>query len=198
MLTDGVNDPLQFYCKRQDRLRNLKKNWNLGGKIIKNNKKYFIIDFRGKDLKLTLGTIGFFEKKKPYLNHSNWKPYFFHVDATHEVIEKGETKIAMVKNDIIHMHSDSIEHLLKKLKRNIYLFYLHKNKRKHNWAVHDKKNLYIAIIKMSTLIVPIIDALKGYFFVKKDIAWLVHPYLCLRTTIIYSFETLKKIFGYYK
>jgi glycosyltransferase involved in cell wall biosynthesis len=182
----GINDPLAFYLNRRDRLMQTERQWTHCGEI-KDKKKYFLATFKPNQTP-TLGSIGFIARKKLLLK-TNHDPLFFHMDACYELITMGHCKFALMKLDIIHLHSETVLIFMQKIKRNMSLFLKFKSKRKYPWTTEPIR-LFIAIFLMTTLIKPTYDSVKGYLK-KPDVAWFLHPPLCVFVVFIYSFVLVK-------
>ncbi len=183
----GNNDPVAFYLKRRDRLMQTETRWNLPGEVIKDNHDYFLIRFSRDDLP-TVGSQGFLIKRNLLLK-TNYKPYLFHIDSNLELVEMGYDRYAMVKQDIIHLHSKSAFEFLQKLKRNFDWFIYFNPHRKYKWQTSRLRLAAIAIM-MLTFIKPMYDAVRGYSKIH-DIAWFLHPLFCFCVVFIYGFATVK-------
>lgn len=188
----GINDPLVFYLKKQDKLMWVENKWRLGGKIIKETPNYYLIQFNEKDLP-TLGSQGFVTKKT-LLKSISWRPYLYHMDSQLELIRKNKNgNYILMKNGIVHLHSQTVAALIKKLRRNINLFHEHNNIRRFKYNLNFFKILFVALL-MVTVVRPFYDGLKG-FSKKRDIAWFLHPLLSMLVPIMYGFETIRHKIG---
>lgn len=185
----GINDPFVYYLKNQDKMGWFNNEWNLKGSVLKNTENYYIVEFNKTNCP-TVGSQGFLTKKILFEKISTW-PYLFHMDSQLELIEQNGNvgRYAFIKKGIIHLHSKSTLQLIKKLHRNITLFYKQKDIRKYKYNINMPK-LFFTTILMITIIRPLYDAIKGC--VKKpDVAWFLHPLLCVLVPFMYSFITIK-------
>jgi len=183
----GINDPMAFYLNRRDRLMATEKKWKLPGRLVKETSDYFLVEFN-KDNLLTVGSQGFLTRKELLLQ-TNYRPYLFHMDSNMELVERGYCRFVMMKLDIIHLHSPTIRQFLRKLERNMRLFLLQRNLRKYRWEAKPSK-LFLVILIMTTGIVPLCHSIRG--FVKKhDIAWFLHPFLCLIVPTMYGLIAIR-------
>ena len=182
----GINDPLAFYLNKRDRLTQTERHWKLPGKVLRDEKDYFLIEFDEKNLP-TVGSQGFLTRRKLLLQ-TNYKPYLFHIDSNLELVKAGHNKYLMMKLDIIHLHSDTIGHLLVKARRNMLLFLQQANLRTYKWKTN-RLRLLLAVLIMLTVIKPLYDSLRG-FIKKPDIAWFLHPALSLATVFSYGFTVI--------
>ncbi len=185
----AINDPTVFYLNRRDKLMQTEQEWSLPGDVLKETELYWKIRF-SKDNLLTIGSQGFLVKRELLISTS-WTPYLYHMDTNMELVIKGFDTYIMLKDSVIHKHSDSIDHFIGKLKRNIRLFYSENEYRKYKYDISCYKMIYLGLI-MSTFFIPLVDAIKGYIRIH-DIAWFVHPIICFRVAIIYSITVLKNI-----
>lgn len=183
----GVNDPFVFYMNKRGLLMQTENKW-IYPKTVINDKKNYALASVGIDNLPTLGSQGYMTRKKLLLQ-TKWKPYLFHLDSVYDLVSMGNTKVALLKSDIQHDYANSIVSMIKKLRRNISLFWKYKHLRRYTYKISTIRFLFIVLL-MSTFIVPTIDAIKGYTK-KPDIAWFFHPFICIAVVILYSFETLR-------
>lgn len=185
----AINDPTVFYLNRRDKLMQTEKKWNLPGNVVKETDSYWEIQFTPNTL-LTIGSQGFLIKRDLMMKAS-WKPYLYHMDTNMELVMQGYDRYIMLKDSVIHDHSKTIGHFIGKLKRNIRLFYSENQYRKYKYDISTGKMIKLGLI-MGTFVIPFIDAVKGYCKIH-DVAWFLHPIVCFRVAMIYSFQTLKNI-----
>ncbi|MBZ9578241.1 glycosyltransferase family 2 protein [Patescibacteria group bacterium] len=183
----GINDPVVFYLGKRDRLMYIERTWKLSGKIIKETKNYYVIEFDEFSLP-TIGSQGFLTKKSLLLK-TNYYPRFFHMDSNLELVKMGFNKFLMMKLDIIHLHSNNIQHFLKKLKRNIELFHKYKALRKYKYHINILRLFFIFLL-MVTILKPFYDCILGYIK-KHDIAWFIHVIYCFVVPLMYLYVTFK-------
>ncbi len=183
----GINDPMAFYLNRRDRLMATENNWNLPGRIIKETKDYYLVEFNEKNL-LTVGSQGFLTKKSLILK-TQWQPYLFHMDSNMDLINQGFSQFLMIKDSIVHLHCNSVKKFIQKLQRNFTLFLNLENIRRYTWRTKPLK-LILVTLSMVTVIRPFFDSLKG-FFKKPDIAWFLHPFVSFYIPIVYIFYIIK-------
>jgi len=185
----GINDPSAFYLNKRDRLMPIERHWRLPGKVLKDEKDYFLIEFNENNLP-TVGSQGFLTRRELLLK-TNSKPYLFHIDSNLELVKAGHNKYVMMKLDIIHSHSNTVGHFLSKARRNMALFLKQSDVRTYKWKTNRLK-LILTVLIMLTLIKPLYDSFRG-FIRKPDIAWFLHPVLCLAIVFSYGFT----IVGWY-
>ncbi len=185
----AINDPTVFYLNRRDKLMQTENNWILPGEVLNETDSYWKIKFN-KDNLLTIGSQGFLVKKDLILSVS-WKPYLYHMDTNMELVISGNNTYIMLKDSVIHRHSNTINHFINKLKRNIRLFYSENVYRKYKYNMNVATMIRLGIT-MSTFIIPLKDAVKGFIKIR-DLAWFVHPFVSFRVAFIYTISVLQNI-----
>ena len=186
----GVNDPVPFYLKKADRLSYLFDSWNLKGKLLKEYDYYYKIEFTLDDLP-TIGSNGFLIRKN-VLDTLNLEPEeFFHIDIHMDLIKKGFTKYAIIKNDILHSTGEAF---LKNISKRISYMRIHHEKLKvlRRYMVfdsskqEDRLNLLKFIFFSLTFFEPFYLSCKGYTRIK-DRAWFIHPLVCFGFLCAYAY-----------
>jgi len=175
----GITDPLTIYLDKRDRLMLWEKKWK--NNSAKEFDGYFILEFNKTNLP-TLGSVGFITKRN-YLLKTNYKPFFSHLDSMQDLVKLGYRKFAMVKADIIHLHSSSFGDFIGKLNRNLKIFIRDFDKRRYKWEASFLRKVYAALV-MLTFIVPLYHSIRGYRKIK-DFAWFIHPFVCFVVILSY-------------
>lgn len=191
-LLGGV-DPVVYYLGKNDRLSWAFNKWNLLGKVIEENDRYLIIDFNFNSYP-TVGCNGIVFRRSILLK-SNWgeSKNYFHTDVFVDVAKLGFTRFAIVKNEIFHNTAGNIKTFFGK-RRKYMEFYHQKLNKKRRYLIFnlnnfkDIKKLFLYIFFTFTIIEPLGESIRGYLK-KKDIAWFLHPIMCLGTAVIY-FESI--------
>lgn len=182
----GITDPTTIYFKKRDRLMLIEKKWNL----VRNYKEtdtFFLINFNINNLP-TIGSVGFITRKD-YLLKTNYSPTFSHLDCVHDLVIQGYNKFAMVKLDIIHLHSTTIKDFLGKLRRNMNIYIRDYKQRRYTWKVSPFRFVFGTLV-MLTFIIPFYHSIRGYLKIK-DKAWFLHLYICFRVALMYSIFIIK-------
>ena len=182
----GINDPTVYYLKRQDKLKWTDDKWVLKGNLIKENENYYLVEYNAENL-VTVGSQGFLTKKSLLLN-TNHTPYLFHMDSNLELVDQGYNRFVFLKKSVIHLHSDSVNKIVHKLKRNMKLFQEHATVRRFKYDINFMTMLKIGVI-MGTAVIPLFDSIRG-FLKKRDIAWFLHPILCVWISVLYANITI--------
>lgn len=183
----GINDPMAYYFNRRDRLMATESHWSLPGEILKETNDYYLVKFNRSNL-LTVGSQGFLTKKSLLLK-TNWNPYLFHMDSNMDLIDLGYNRYLMMKDSILHLHSQSIASFIRKLQRNFVLFLKQEPIRRYTWRTNPAK-LFLITFSMITIVRPTIDSLKG-FIRKPDFAWFLHPLFSLIIPLIYIYYIIR-------
>jgi glycosyltransferase involved in cell wall biosynthesis len=189
----GANDPLAYFLRKTDRQDYIFDKYRLLGKV-EDKGNYFRVEF-GKDRIPTLGANGFLIWKKYYDKLNFDEKSFYHIDVNVDLIEKGLNKYVVVKNDIWHASGESFFGYFKRRYRYLSELYL-KESQKRRYKLYDPKTdcwkLVWFCVTSLTLIYPIIISIKGYRKIK-DLAWFLHPVMCLGIMGVYTIAVLKNI-----
>jgi glycosyltransferase involved in cell wall biosynthesis len=185
----AINDPTVFYLNKRDKLMAVEKTWTLPGEVEKDKDLYYVIKFNEKNL-LTIGSQGFLIRRD-YLMQATYKPYLYHMDVNMELVLQGLNQYIMLKDSIIHNHSNDVKHFVAKLKRNISLFYSENKYRKYTYNINFRTMIKLGFL-MTTFFIPVIDSIKGFIKIH-DAAWFLHPPLCFRVALIYTITTINNM-----
>lgn len=189
----GVNDPVAWFLDKADRQSYLCENYNLLGKVT-DKKKYFSVEFE-KDKIPTLGANGFLIRKE-MLNKAKIKEdKFFHIDINVDLIEKGFNKYGVVKNSIVHASGDNVWRFFGKRKRYMDELYLRDFEKRRYFLYDPEKDLVKIIFYCAyslSVILPLLTSIYGYLK-KKDLAWFLHPLMCLGMMWVYGSVVIKNV-----
>jgi glycosyltransferase involved in cell wall biosynthesis len=183
----GINDPLAFYLKRRDRLTDWEQEWCLMGSVDEDCGSHWKVSFQPEAVP-TLGSQGYLTRKSLIRQASHW-PFFFHMDANLELIQKGHRRFALLKQPIGHDHCASLAGFAKKCGRNLDLFFKYRAIRRYDWKT-SPWSLAWTVLSMVTVLRPLLDAGRG-FWRRRDPAWFLHPILCLEIPLLYAFKTMR-------
>ncbi len=191
----GHADPVAYYVGLPDRIPRFQKKWSLGH-IIRNTSKYVLVDF-DKDSLPTVGCNGVVYRKDILLKYAKSSTKdFLHIDVFADVVTKGYTRFAIVKNDVIHDTAVSLLFLMKKRLAFLFNYYLPKSM-KRRYLIYDptskKSNfkMFLFIFYTVTFIKPLMDSIRGYLVIR-DVAWFVHPLVCYIYLISYGIAAIRK------
>lgn len=191
----GAGDPLAFYLGKADRLSYIYDKYNLYGRA-KHHKGYYSVVFNKNQIP-TLGANGFLIRRKILIENADVKVgHFFHIDVNVDLIRKNFNKYAFVEDSIIHLTGyKKISSFLYRRKLFMEQFYLIENSNRR-YSVYTRKDLFkliLYILMAMTIVVPTIDALRGYSKLQ-DRAWFFHPVLAFSLCLIYCYVILKNMY----
>lgn len=191
----GASEPLPVYLKKSDKLQQHITSWNLGGSIVFENDRYYIISFPNNPRKfLTIGSNGCLIRKNLLLKYADIRPdHHYPIDVIVDIVSHGYDQFAFIKNAIIHQtgYSGFWSFLKRRYKFVVdYHFKQHSNRRYSVVMPGDEINVIRFAIYSMTLIGPVFHSLVGFWHIH-DVAWFLHVPMCIFTTIIYAIPTVK-------
>lgn len=189
----GANDPVAYYLGKADRLPWFHEDWNLRGDIIYEEEEYYKVRFNIESFP-TIGCNGFLVRRSAFEKLKCDAEEFLHIDANYDLIEMGFDTYGIVKNSILHSTGDT---LLKSIKKRMTYMGVHHQdlKRKRRYKVFDLSktsdimNLLKFMIFSCTVVKPIYDSIRGFIRIR-DLAWFVHPFVCMGFVFAYSYATV--------
>lgn len=188
----GVNDPVVLFLKKADRMMIFQEHWDQS-KVLFENDKYILTEFN-KDNLPTVGCNGFLIKKQKLLE-SNWRNgNYFHIDVIYDLTLINPIKVAIVKNSIWHKTGNTFFDFIKK-RFKYFRQYSNSPTAKRRYYILDfkKKKDLLRLLGFSiagiTFIYPFIQSMVG-FRKQKDIAWFVHPFLCIIFLMMYTYSSI--------
>lgn len=192
----GCGDPAIYYLHRRDHMMRTEKKWNLGGTVLKETENYYKVKFDAETLP-TIGSQGFLIKKQ-YVEMIKWSPLFFHIDANADIIRKGYDNYIILKETVVHNHSDSYKDFISKIRRNSkQLKSGVGEERSYSYNLSMGKMLKLGLT-LGTFIIPIADSIKGWIKYP-SVAWFLHPIVSFQVAVEYTlgvlsdFSIVKKI-----
>lgn len=189
----GGTDPVPFFFNKSAHQSYLYDNFHLKAKVIGQTKDYYKVKLNPKSIP-ALGGNGSVLRRK-LLKFANSGPdHFYHIDIHVDLAKKGYTAYAFVKESIIHLTGNSFIPFLRRRRYFIEKYHF-EDRSKRRYSVYDPKKdrvaLIIFIFYSLTLIMPIIDSIRGFIKVR-DVAWFVHPFMCLGILVIYGITTIRE------
>ena len=181
----GVNDPIPLYLNKNDRASYYAEELCDYPIIFSySNPDYFVVNIASVP---TLGDNGFFIRKDILMKADI--EHYFHIDVCQDLFNLGYKTYAIVNTSIWHRTGGNIiKFFLKRLK------YADKFSEGRRWKMVERKDLPRLcwfIISTLTLIYPFYLSVKGYRKIK-DVAWFLHPLVCLITLGVYGIWTIQK------
>lgn len=175
----GVNDPIPLFLGKNDRASYYADEiCEYPITLTYSRPGYLVVTLNSVP---TLGDNGFFIRKNILLE-ANIDNYF-HIDVCQDLFNLGYKKYAIVNTAIWHRTGGNIIKFF--VKRFKYADKFSENRRWHMVEQKDKPRLCLFILSSLTLIYPLYLSIKGYRKVK-DIAWFLHPLICLITIGVYG------------
>lgn len=199
----GVNDILPFYLGKADRLAYLFDSPSEYGVFrrakVNDCGAYFTVNFHS-DYIPTLGSNGFMIRRELLFREAQVSPdKYFHIDVNVDLIRKGFNKYAFIKDVIRHeTHERGLMAYLARRKLFMEKYYFHDslNRRYSVFESKDRWKLIKFIFYSLTIVVPLMDAWKGYRKIR-DWAWFINPWMCLSIVFLYAnvmmVNSLKKV-----
>lgn len=192
----GAADPLVWYMGKTDRLSYIYDIYRLAGNAYDAG-NYYIVRF-DKDNIPTIGANGFFVRRVTLMNNADTKPgNYFDMDVNVDLISKGYNTYAFVKDSILHLTGyGNIGYFLKRrlLFLSQYRFGLNREKMKQirrygALTTHDVWRLAYAVTACTTIIVPLIDSIRGWRKIH-DPVWFLHPLFCICFVVLYGWAIM--------
>ena len=182
----GGDDPIASYLGVNDRYCYFTQQWTGAVHHEVDRGDYLEVELDTRQIP-ALGSNGFFFRKALFNEVPN--DPFVHQVFVRDMVAKGHTRIAKVKQGLVHVQTNSFRGFLKKKIRRM-------NRRRSgelsaNYSygmtrgVMLKTGLYVA-----TIVLPVWDAIAGYRR-KPTSAWWLHPLACVCLLFIYAYYTIK-------
>lgn len=195
----GGTDPVPFFFNKSAHQSYLYEGFHLRGRVIQNEKNYYKIKLNPNNIP-ALGGNGSILRRKLLSKAKSSPDYFFHIDIHVDLAKQGYTTYAFVKDSIIHLTNNDFLPFLRRRRYFMEKYYYEDHSRRR-FSVYDPKKDKLALIYFvvyaATLIIPIFDAFRG-FIKKRDLAWFVHPVMCLGILAVYGItfvrEEIKNVF----
>jgi len=193
----GSADPVGLYLGKADKMSYISDKWIGFGKVIDNFRNYFVVKF-DKDHFPTLGSNGFFVRKKFIMKGKSSPNKFFHIDVPYDILKFNLNKYAVVKDVIIHDTAIDLKTFLVKRVKYMQLHY-QKRSKDRRYRVFDPRSardlikLIVFIIFSLTFIQPFYISVRGYAKIK-DTAWFIHPAFCFSIAMAYFVAIIIRFF----
>lgn len=182
----GGDDPIAAYLGVNDRHCYFTQRWTGAMHRDTDRGGYLEVELDARQVP-ALGSNGFFFRKALFGEVANTP--FVHQVFVRDMVARGHTRIAKVKQGLVHVQQPSfLRFLLKKIRR---------MKRRQTGELpvgYDYGFSRIAMVGtglyVATVFLPILDAMRGWWR-KPTAAWLLHPPACLVLLFMYTFYSLK-------
>mgnify|MGYP000986723383 CR=1 FL=1 len=189
----GGTDPVVYYLGKNSHASWMTDGYNLSGKSIDKG-KYYLVTF-SKDTLPALGGNGAALRRDYVKKYAASDPdHFIHTDVVADIVSHGYSSYAFTKDTIIHLTNNKVIPFLKRRKQFIEQYqFAYRSKRRYE-IFDPKRNIgaliYYILISL-TLVVPTLDAIRGYLRVR-DVAWFLHPLLCFVFACVYGWAVLER------
>lgn len=191
----GMSDPLCLYAGNYDRVCAVSGTWTKVPHQEEDCGPYLSIAF-DHGMMPTIGANGFCMRRAALVG-SFEGDYLFDIDVLWELIQKKpETRIAKVKNGIVHLVYPDVRTFARKQNRRIrdFLFFSGNKGRKYPWSSVGMGKVVLFCLCSVTVVPVIVQALAGFFRKGDFRAWLLHPVCCWITLFIYAWGVVSGIF----
>lgn len=189
----GGTDPIPFFFNKSAHQTYLYDGFHLKAKLIKDEGDYYKVRLSPNNLP-ALGGNGSILRRSTFLKAKSDPDHFFHIDIHVDITKAGYTTYAFVKDTIIHLTGNNFFPFLRRRRYFIEKYHFEdQSKRRYSIynAKEDKRALLLFIIYASTVIMPTIDATRG-FMKYPDLAWFVHPFMCLGILVVYGITSIRQ------
>jgi glycosyltransferase involved in cell wall biosynthesis len=188
----GANDPVVWFLGKTDRQSFLSNKWSLGGKLIKETRGYFVVEYDENSLP-TVGANGFLVRRKDLLKAKVGEKDYFHIDVIFDLVKKKPQKFVVLKTDIIHKTGDGLVSFMKKRSRYMRELYLRDSSRRRYFIYkpgRDEWKIFLFSVYALSVVGPLVTAIWGYLK-KRDMAWFLHPVMCFSMFWVYFGAVIK-------
>lgn len=189
----GATDPVPFFFNKSAHQSYLYDGFHLRGKLISEENDYYKVTLDPSALP-ALGGNGSVLRRKLLSKAKASPEYFFHIDIHVDLAKQGYITYAFVKDTIIHLTNNNFIPFLRRRRYFIEKYhFVDQTKRRYSIynSERDKMALVGFIIYSISIIFPTIDAARGFLKVP-DIAWFLHPFMCLGILLVYGITTIKE------
>ncbi len=189
----GGTDPVPFFFNKSGHQSYLYDGFHLRAKLIKDEGEYYKVRLISSDLP-ALGGNGSILRRSSLLKAKYDPENFFHIDIHVDITKAGDTAYAFVKDSIIHLTGNDFFPFLRRRRYFIEKYHF-EDQSKRRYSIYnskkDKASLILFIIYSVTVIMPTIDAIRGFIKIP-DLAWFIHPFMCLGILAVYGITSIKR------
>jgi len=188
----GGSDPVVYYLGKDSHLSWAFDKYNLLGDA-KDLGDYYLVKFSSGKVP-ALGGNGAALKRKILLKYAKADPdNFIHTDVVFDLITSGFNNYGLIKDSIIHLTNNKLIPFLLRRKYFIEKYQIEQS-RKRRYHIYDPQENIMDLIKFIlitlTIVIPLRDSIRGFIKIK-DVAWFIHPFMCLSFLIIYGAVIVK-------
>jgi glycosyltransferase involved in cell wall biosynthesis len=191
----GGTDPIAVFFNKSAHQSWLYQDFHLRGTVVKRLKGYYIVKFDPDKLP-ALGGNGAALRRSLLKEVLSNEEFFFHIDIHVDLVRKGFTKYAFVKDSVKHLTNNKLVPFLKRRKYYVEKYHFMEQSRRR-YSIYepekDKIALFMYILYSTTIVGPFLFALRGYGKIR-DKAWFIHPLMCFSMLFVYGVSTIKEEF----
>lgn len=190
----GMNDPLCFFLGNYDRYNAISGKWTETPVDVEDQGRYLKVTLLDERKLPTIGANGFMVRRSALMQCSVGD-YLFDIDVVHELVRRGNNKVAKVKVGIVHLFSGDVATFARKQERRIqdFLYYDRIKLRRYPWNSASKLRLAKFVLYCLLGFPLLLQSLRG-FLRRPDSAWFFHPVACWITLYVYGWGRLKGLF----
>ncbi|MCU0772834.1 MAG: glycosyltransferase [Verrucomicrobia bacterium] len=184
----GGDDPIASYLGVNDRYCYFTQQWTGAARREVDRGDYLEVELDPRQIP-ALGSNGFFFRKALFNEVPN-NP-FVHQVFVRDMVAKGHTRIAKVKQGLIHVQGSSFSNFLRKKIRRMKRRRSGELSAGYSYGM-TRGDMLRTGLRVATIVLPVWDAMAGYRR-KPTSAWWLHPIACICLLFIYAFYTLKGV-----
>lgn len=189
----GGTDPVTIFFNKSAHQSYLYKGFHLKGRVIEDRQTYYKVELDPKRLP-ALGGNGSILRRKLLAKAKSSPEFFFHIDIHVDLAKQGYTTYAFVKDTIIHLTDNNFIPFLRRRRYFIEKYHF-VDKTKRRYSIYESSTDRVALIGFIfytlSIILPTFDAVRGFIRIA-DIAWFLHPIMCLGILFVYGITTFKE------
>lgn len=189
----GATDPVPFFFNKSAHQSYLYDGFHLKGELIKEESEYYKVKLNSEDMP-ALGGNGAVVRRKLLKKAKSSPDYFFHIDIHVDLARQGFTDYAFVKDTIIHLTNNNFIPFLRRRRYFIEKYHFVDQTRRR-YSIYDPTKDRMAlvgfVIYTLSVLGPFIDAVRGFIRIP-DLAWFLHPLMCLGILLVYGITTIKE------
>lgn len=189
----GATDPIPYFFNKSAHQSWMYDGFHLRGKVVKDKPGYYIVNLNPERMP-ALGANGSVLRVKLLKQLKLSPDRFFHIDAHVDLARKGYVEYAFVKDTIIHLTHNKLVPFLRRRRYFMEKYhFVDKSKRRYSIYEPDKDRLLLIgfIFYSLSVVLPFIDSTRGFLKIR-DVAWFVHPVMCLCILFLYGVTYLRE------
>ncbi|QQG40391.1 MAG: glycosyltransferase family 2 protein [Candidatus Levyibacteriota bacterium] len=188
----GTPEPTVYFLKKNEKISIVDKHYDKG-EILGETKNYFVVRFKRENLPV-LGDNGSLFLRSAMEKVNIDPEVYAHPDAFAKLLDLGYDTFGVVKNGIIHIANPNILGMVKGKLWLKKVYYDHQRYKRiyYVFSWRSKKDIFNVmkfIFFSITIIIPIFEAVRGFIKIR-DLAWFLHPVICLAMLFGYGWSEI--------